>query len=226
MRSSKNFLGVAVLAGLLLPATSHGAAFIYNLGEVFSGDTPSTIGQPWVTALFEDVAPGQVRLTVANTALVGKENLDAIYFNLNPALDATLLSFNLVGSSGAFDLPNQFLGTDEFKADGDGKYDIRFTFSNARQDANRFNGGESLVLDITGIPTLNVFDFTYLSAPAGGAGPFYAAGHIQRIESGVPGTTSGWISPIGGTYNVIPEPGAASLLVGGLLLFALRARRS
>src|SRR5204863_4412791 len=132
-------------------------------------------------AMFEAIAPGKTRLTISNPNLVLNESVDKLYLNLNPAFNPGNLSFKFLSSSGGFVLPNIRLGEDNFKAVGDGRYDIEFDFSNAGSINQWFSGNDYVVYDITGIPTLTPMDFAFLSTPAGGSGPFYAAAHIQRI---------------------------------------------
>src|SRR5262249_23711285 len=156
-----------------------------------------------------DVSLGTVQLTVSNLNLTGTENVDQLYLNLNPNLDATQLSFNYVSGSGGFDLPSILEGTNSFKAHGDGQYNILFNFTSSSDGTHQFTQGEYFTYTITGIPTLTAADFDYLSFPAGGAGPFYAAAHVQRIGSG---SLSGWVSADGVTQiSPVPEPSAASI---------------
>jgi len=202
------FLAVALL--LLLPVKVQASAFFYYFGNSFSGTAPSG-SAPWISALFEDVSPGTVSLTISNNNLAVDEFVREVDFNLKPSLSPTSLLFTYTGSSGTFALPTILQGTDIKKADGDGKYDISLGFST--EIALRFGPGESLTYQITGIPTLTVADFIYYSTPAGGHGPFYAASHIQGISGG---TLSGWVSPL--EVTPVPEPSSFVLLalVGGV----------
>ncbi len=205
-----------ILAGLL-PFSARSAAINFNFGQVFTGSGPVSPIQPWVQATFADVTPGTVLLTVTNPNLTGYENVDELYFNLNPIYSPNDLSFTLQSSSAGFTPPTISEGVNSFKADGDGKYDVLFQFS---QGGNAFGVGDSMIYVISGganIPNLNAMDFAYMSAPAGGNGPFYSAIHVQRISSPT-GTTSGWVAPLDNQYVVAPEPGAGLF---GLLAIAL-----
>ena len=121
-------------------------------------------GQPLLQADFSDVSSGQVTMTL--TGFDAADSLDALYFNFNPLLSASGLEFNLVSSSGSgLDNVSVQTGTDAFKVDGGGKFDIKFTFQNAP-------AAGTIVFDITGISDLDSADFEYLSTPtAGGSGP-------------------------------------------------------
>jgi uncharacterized protein (TIGR03382 family) len=70
---------------------------------------------------------------------------------------------------------------------------------------------------ITGIGaaagTLVATDFQFLSAPAGGHGPFYVAAHVQGI--GAEGDDSGWVTT--------PEP--TTFTLAALAALALLRRR-
>ncbi len=221
-------LGIMGLAALLLaevsplgsyPVMAEGLEYQFN--HAFSGATPASTNLPWVDAVFQDVAPGRVQLTVTNLNLVGGENVDQLYFNLNPNHDASSLVFSAAGGSGGYDAPAISLGVNTFKADGDGKYDILFNFSIGGSEANRFTANESLVYEISGIPGLTAADFGCLSQPAGGAGPFYAAAHVQRIGAGL---VSGWVSATDAmSFPLVPEPQPTALLgFGAAAWFVLK----
>jgi len=178
---------------------------LYVFNNAFSGTAPASTNALWLEATFRTTTPGTVQLTVSNLNLTASENVDQLYFNLATNLSPTSLSFSFGGGSGGYDLPSVSTGINAFKADGDGKYDILFDLATGGADSNRFTQGESLVCNITGIPTLSAGDFEYLSAPAGGSGPFYAAAHVQRIGTA---SLSGWISAdVVHALEPIPEPG-------------------
>ena len=192
----------------------------FLLDNVFSGQsTPPAQPGPWVSATFVDVSAGAVRLTVTNVGLSSGEFLSGLYFNLNPADNVTNLSFGLVSSNGSFALPTISQATDNFKADGDGKYDILLSFGTA--NGTTFTVNDSVTYLITGISNLVASDFDYLSMPAGGAGPYYAAAHYQ----GTPPNNgqSCWIQPSHGPQILAaPEASSVALLAlgaGCLLLF-------
>ena len=213
------FAGVSLFGCSVVLAESIGYQFNY----AFSGTAPASTSQPWIDAVFEDVTPGTVRLAITNLNLSGSENVGELYFNLNPRYSPSALALSIGGGSGGFLTPTVSLGADMFKADGDGKYDILFSFDEGGTDATRFTANEYLVWQITGIPNLTAADFAYLSQPAGGVGPFYAAAHVQRIGAG---SLSGWIAATDiSSVSAVPEPTALTLLVGGLALVIWRRRK-
>jgi hypothetical protein len=226
---------LVILIGIALfsPTKSSAASGItYQFDNEFSSGTPPAGPAPWITATIQTVTPGTVQLTVANNGLLGSEFVSGFYLNLNTNFNPLNLSISYVSSSGSFLVPSVGsgtieLGTDSFKADGDGKYDVLFDFSTV--SGSTFGAGESVTYQISGISGLVADDFVYLSAPNGGHGPFYAAAHVQGI--GPTGGLSGWVEPsLGAQVLQVPEP-ACGVLLGlsvGFLGFArrLKARKS
>lgn len=186
------------------------ASLSFLPGNTFSGTAP--VGS--VTASFTDVSPGVVQLVITSNLAAG-ENLDpgkALYFNINPSKDSILgnLSFALTGDTMGFSQAAVVSTVaDAFKADGDGKYDILFTFHSSTK---AFTTGESQTYLITTTSgTISASDFTnYLSLPAGGNGPFLAAIHVQNTSGG-----GAWVA--GTPVTTTPIPAAAWLLGSGLV---------
>ena len=200
---------------LLSPFKSNAATGIgYNFDNEFSSGTPPAGLGPWITATIQTVTPGTVQLTVANSGLIGSEFISGLYLNLNTNFNPLNLSISYVSSVGSFTIPSIGAGTiergtDSFKADGDGKYDVLFDFSTV--SGSTFGAGESITYQISGIAGLTANDFVYLSAPNGGHGPFFAAAHVQGI--GADGSLSGWVEPsLGAQPILLPEPSSAALL--------------
>jgi len=200
---------VVLVAALLSPMGAGASTLFYGFNNVYSGTGPASTSLPWVTMLFQDMAPGTVSLTLSNAALTGSGFLGEFDFNLNPGLNPTKLQFTFATGSGGFNLPTISTGEHRAKADGDGYYDISFGFGTA--DGTRFAVGDYVTCQITS-PGLTAFDFNCLSAPAGDYGPFYAATHVQGI--GVGGSNSGWISAT--QVTPVPEPGTFAIAVYGL----------
>jgi hypothetical protein len=170
---------------------------------------------PWLDALFTDTGPGKVSITISGTGLVGNEYVAALYLNLNPALSSGDLSFSVLATSGGFALPTILTGTNQFKADGDGKYDVLFKFN--QKSGKTFGEDEYLTYEVTSSSgALTAMDFGFLSKPAGGSGPFLSAASVQGICD-IPGIAPCDISPV-------PEPASAAILALGLGL-CIGARR-
>ncbi|MDB6063817.1 MAG: hypothetical protein JWR26_25 [Pedosphaera sp.] len=186
-------------------------SFFYHFDYVFSGTSPDG-PSAWVNAQFTDGSSGTVNLTLSTGGLTGTEFISELYLNLNNVLNPNSLIFTLTSSIGTFSNPSISTGVDQFKADGDGKYDVLLGFSTA--GTGRFGVGDSITYQITGIAGLQASDFDFLSAPAGGSGPFLSAAHVQSIGNG----NSGWIAPT--ILTPAPEPATAVLLGSAMIIWA------
>jgi len=209
---------------VLVPILSNATGILYQFSTPFPTD-PSPAGPaPWLTADFENTTGG-VTLTISATGLTGTEFASEIYFNIDPNLNQNSLTFSETAFTGTFSTPtiDQAVGDNNYQADGDGKYDFRFDFGTA--NATRFGSGDSITYKLGGIAGLDAINFGFLSAPAGGSGPFYAAARIQSIGDG---TVSTWIEPGAGPVPTLaPEPSSIGLCVlcaMGWLMNFLRKR--
>lgn len=196
--------------------------------NVSFGDTPADGGAPWVVATLAsgadapDVVPGNVLLTVTASPLLGEADVTALYFNFSGAPDSlTFVPVNTAAVSGYTILQE---AQNAYRADGDGKYDIRIDLPTANTPAGaRLSAGESISFVIRGAGTLAASDFFLLSAPGpgeGNPGPFFAAAHIQSTGP-YPFDGSDWVA-------AVPIPAAVWLFASalGMLGFAMRRRRA
>lgn len=219
MKKLLALLSVAVFALVLTPGPA--PALTYNLNFVFSGDTP-TGSPPWMQANITNIAGG-VHVDLVNMLKSSLEFASEVSLNVNPALNATSFTYsalNPVASAGTIST-----GVDAFKADGDGYFDILFSFPTA-EGPDRFTMGETASYSILGAG-LDETDFAFLSAPDGaGAGLYYAAAHIQGIPDD--GEGSSWIGATGPEVppEPIPEPATLILLGSGMLAGLWRSRKS
>lgn len=135
---------------------------LFEYGTVYNGGTPTST-QPWLTALFEDVASDTVKLTLKSSLEVTSEYIDVVGFN-----DSILgtLAFTYVSSQGAFAVPklngvlldtvtpitSTIIGaqnSENLVGSGGAKFDFLFEFDNA--SANRFDGViDTLIVTISG----------------------------------------------------------------------------
>ncbi len=207
---------------LVFPLVSAEAAIVpLDFGNIFSNTGTPANPPPWLKASFADVSPGVVELTISAVGLFDGEKIGEVYFNLDPALNPFQLMFSDPVKTGSFSNPTITHGTsskpyDQYKADGDGKYDILIAFDTTT--AGAFSNGESVKYTIT-LESLTANSFDFLSTSTGGSGPYLAASHIQDT-SGITGN-SAWVYAVHG--NQIPEPATIGLL--GLGVLALRKKK-
>ena len=224
---------VIALAMLFVPAFSglaKASTLALNFDDVFSGPKLSGTA-PWITAMFDDTTASNgydVRLTLTASNLVGSDYIEALYFNLDPALNASKLQFKSINKSAVGPVTISE-GNNAFKADSDGKYDFMISFSDANFK-KEFTNGESVVYDIKykGKTNVDAASFDFFSKSVGKNGPFLAVAEVENVGKKF-GECCGccnndkdsWISA-----KVAPEPVSCSLfLLGGAgLAFARRKR--
>jgi hypothetical protein len=220
--SSASAIAVAaslLASSILLPAAAVRATSLsFNLDVPFSGADQPAGTTPWITATFDDSFgdANTVRLILSATNLVLSESVTGWYFNFDPDLDPTQLTFNAVDNSDA--VPNAInTGVDSFLANGDGMYDIQFDLPPpAGSFPARLTGGETIIYDVSYVSPITVASFDFFSAEGGGQGAFLSAAHIGGI--GPAGDGSGWIG--------VPEPSTALLFALGVMGLAIsRGRR-
>jgi len=214
-------LGLAAAGALLMNQNASAASFTFNLDNEFSGGQAPGGPAPWLSATFTDVTPGTVSLTLSasppgGAGLTGTENVDGWYFNVDTPFVGNL-SFSpgapaALPSGGTLTSIQQ--GTNAFKADGDGLYDILFNFGTGT--GHGFGPGDTLTETITSsVAGLTAASFDELSAPAGGHGPFFTAAHVQNT-TGTGSGGSGWIAPTG--TSSVPDGASTAMLLGITLL--------
>jgi hypothetical protein len=201
-------MGAAFFVAMAGAPASASVIFTFT-GNDFSDTTDNTGGS--LTVTITDIAGG-VELAFQNNFVDAGAFPGAFYFNTTFApLTNAAGSCVLCGSIGA---PSFSFGSNAFKADGDGKYDILIDMDNA-PPSDRLEPGESATMRILADNVgFNAASFLSLSAPDGGHGPFEAALHLQSLPQG----GSDWLSA-SGTVTSAPEPGSmllfATALIGG-----------
>ena len=204
------FLAVSVIP------TAMADTFQLQYDTVFSGTTPPEGISPWLLATFTDTGANTVDLNVSWTGLPTGEFLGALYFNNTLA---SIPSFSLT-PTGVQTVAGTNSGLNAYKADGDGKYDIRINFPEPA--AQKFTDDKIFTATLTGTG-LTAASFNSLSVDGGeGAGHYLTAAHIQGIPDGSGDTTSAWVAG-----NIaVPEPVSTTLfLLGGATLAVRKLRR-
>ena len=207
---------IALAAVVILLGVIPAQALTLDLNYEFSGGTAPAGDAPWLTATFEDTGANEVTLTLEATNLTGSEFVSEWYFNFDPELDIEKLSIEFDSGimAAVFTTPPE--KKNKFKADGDGYFDIKFTFptTNNKPDL-RFSVGDKSVYTISGIVGLSAASFNFLSDSGDSEGLLTAA-HVLGIDDpaidGVDTKGSGWIAP-----SPVPEPATMLLLSTGLV---------
>ena len=205
-------LSAAALIAAVAASPAQAATVTFNYTESF-GAVPPDGPAPWATSVFDDGgSAGSVTLTMTVAPSVNLADVTGMYFNLDPSMDPTLLTFTRDGGTGPTAANTDILmGVDAFRAGGDGFYDILFDFPPPPgQQAARFNAGEDLVYTITGTGiTADSFNFFGTPGPgAGNAGPFLSVARFQSTGPDQEGSDF---------VGAVPVPAAVWLFGSGLL---------
>lgn len=209
---SKRVVAAAVACALLCGAATQ-ADVVFNFNIEFSGATTPAGPAPWLIATFSDAGTDKVKLTMDASPLAADNAgsfVGAWYFNFTPEGDVDDLVFTWDATS---DTEAGSVGhiANNFKADGDGKYDILFDFT------SKLDAGETSVYTIMGTG-ITPESFNVFSENAGGNGPFLSAAHVQGLGDDNQG--SGWLAG-----ELIPLPSGAAMATAGFGLVILRRRR-
>ena len=225
MRRPFRFLTITLLSLIAVGASSRPAsALTMTIDNAFNGPAPDG-DAPWATITLTDDGAGTVTLAV-DGSLSGDDFLSNLYLNLDPSYDAADLADVEFAYVSGVEADSIAIGIDDYQADGDGLYDVLIDFAN--DAAGRFDGADSVIYMITcsACSGFGASSFEFLSAPNGGTGPFFAAGHIQ--STGAKGEDSTWVAAddaTGGPGLPVPEPGSLVLLGSAIFASALRWRK-
>ena len=198
---------LALLSAAVLAVSASGFAqpvsagtLTLELDTVFNGATPAG-STPWLTAVFDDTAAGEVTLT-GTANLIEPNNAKEWYFNYTG--DLSLLNASVTSCTGCvvtsidFNSSGSF-APDAFMADGAGGGSFDWLISLFPGDT--FSGTDEFIIVLTSIE--GGFNFSFFDA-FNTNGLWQSAAHIRAI-----GEDSGWIAT--------PIPAAAWLFGSALL---------
>jgi PEP-CTERM motif-containing protein len=228
----KALLLMAIFGVNLLPSSSFGLSYTYDLQTTFSNTVAPTDPKPWLKITFEDSAANTVKLTLQSD-LAGSGKFEGVYFNFGPSVDPILtnqsglsnLSFAYQTSSStgpSYDSINLAADSKHNKADGvGGNFDIKMEFPTSGNTFDSFdeimylitaNNGKSL--------DASMFDYACTVGVNDPPGALYAAAHFQDANGG----DSTWIGD-GDGGTPVPEPGTFILLGAGIAGLAFYRRK-
>ena len=215
MNMLKN-IAMLSLIGVLAPINAY--SLTIGLDTEFSGGA-NPAGFPAIFPTIEITAVDADTVDVLITSnLSGVEFLDEVLLNYGGA-NALTASF----VSGQDATEGVFFGSNAFKADGAGYFDIKFDYAASNADPNRFTAGETSRFTLSvASGLLDPTDFNFLSTTSA-KGSFVGAAHVQGIAPN--GSLSGWVGGDGDGPTppppdpdpTVPEPTAVWMLGLGLL---------
>jgi len=211
----KGAFGRLVLVGaLFISFIAQGQVF--QIGTVLNGASPSS-SPPWITATFTTLFPGTVSLSLAAHLTTATEFIGEIGLNLRPGISPASLLFTQ-NSGPSFSSLNQPVAEDSANLPGGGVQaaglDLVIIWPSGGGQPQRFDGSDVVSLTITGPPSLAPEDFFYYNKLGNLTGPVLIGAHVQGIPATGGATTSAAI------IQTIPEPGAAPLVLCGLVTAA------
>lgn len=210
---SATTLALGVVAATVIGSAAHAAILSYDYSAQYTGSGIESSSHPSIIATFEDVSDG-VKFTLTASGLPNNAYIDDVYFNLNPTLSPSALSFSdQTVSAGSFTTPTITTGVNDQTAPAAYGFDLKLDFANAKKD--RFDLSDSYMVTIkSSETTLTAADFDFFASAPGNKTPLPTAMHVPGLGGGF------------GPNLTVPEPTTLVLTAMSGSLLLLRRRRS
>lgn len=214
-----------IILGLFFAFTSHAADLTIALDREFSGGTAPAGTAPWATAYFTNgnlLGTDGVFLKMEATNLTGTEKITIWDFNYSGDVSSLATPTFVSAQSTGPVASGVGISSNSFKADGDGYFDIQFSFPTS----NDIFGSGEYVTYFFAAATANQFNAQSVDGNDPSKNGLFSAAHVQSIYTATVTDGSGWItgSPEG-VPTPTPEPGSLLLLGLGLIGAGAVARK-
>ena len=197
---------------MMFPAISWAYSFSCSMDDVYSGPNPTGSG-PWLKATFQDDGTDKVLLTLTALNLKGPEYVSDWFFNFNPSISLSKLSFTY--QTGVAPTSYSTSQNGEYAGGPGYAFDIKIADPNY---GNTFGPGDTstiLITGINGLTNLDAADFDYTFNYYGES--YLAGAEIQNTDTGWCDNGTTYIGGEDPDPSPAPEPSTLLILGSGLI---------